>query len=152
MRTEAREQLGEQGRGAVSSSRIQRRCLAWTLLHCPPQLSHLALSSARPAGSGFPLHELTPSQEHFYQAPGTEEAGIWEGVKRLGKNLPPGISFLHLPGINCAIEVEALQLHGELLRATRVEANPLPVPPRCGNAVLKGPREGEESSLSRGSM
>lgn len=46
--------------------------------------------------------------------------------------------------------VEALQLHGELLRAKRVEAKTLPVPPRCG--VLKGPGKGAESSLPCGSM
>lgn len=50
------------------------------------------------------------------------------------------------------MEVEALQLHGELLRAKRVEAKTLPVPPRCGNGVLKGPGKGEESSLPCGSM
>lgn len=85
---------------------------------------------------------------------GSEQGRSWDlgGFKRLGKNLPPGISFLHLPGINCVMEVEALQLHGELLRAKRVEAKTLPVPPRCGHGVLKGPRKGEESSLSCGSM
>ena len=72
------------------------------------------------------------------------------GFEGLGENLPLGISFLHLPGINCPMEMEALQLGGELLRAKHVEAKMLLVPPHCRNGVLKGPGKGEESSLSHG--
>lgn len=129
-----------------------------------PRPSHCSIALPSSSSSGFlsiwshsqimflPLSELTPSQRHFYQSRGKGEARIWGGFKGLGKNLPLGISFLHLPGINCPMEMEALQLGEELLRAKHVEAATLLVPPRCRNWVLKGPGRGGESALSRGPM
>lgn len=103
---------GRQGRGAVPSA--ESKISIWsgrcsTALPCSPTwLSSPALL----AGSGFPLPELNPFPETLLSGSGQGRSRDLGGFKRLGKNLPPGISFLRLPGINCAMEVEALQLHG----------------------------------------
>lgn len=103
--------------------------LSITLLHCPPRLFSLP---ALAAGSCFPpsLSQSCP-RDTSISLRAKEKLGFLGGFKGLGKNLPLGISFFHLRGINCAMAMEALQLGGELLRAKHVEAKTLLVPPHC---------------------
>lgn len=163
------DSLGSQRRRiCVIKPKPESQYLAWTWSaacvqpgprpsRCLIALPSFSTSSLLPAWSRsrivFPPLRANPVPETLLSVSGQGRSrDLGRGFKGLGKNLPLGISFLHLPGINCPLEMEALQLGGELLRAKCVEAKMLPVPPCCRNWVLKGPGKGEESSLSRGPM
>lgn len=67
-------------------------CARAQLLSSPPWIMFPRL---------FPSLGASPVPETCYQIQVRRETGIQGSFKGLGKNLPLGNSFLHLPGLNC---------------------------------------------------